>query len=165
MGTVAAGGGLSVAILNRNEPAFYCAPAKAYEALMNRLDDLESLALCKERENDPTIKVSIDDLWAGVFWKSLERMEKAWRKSEGSVQKEASRAPFKPHVLADLLIGLGNDYKIKLRSAWYRMVYRVKDEVLVVTVIAVGKKDRGEVYKDAATRWMLGHAHFRIAIF
>nr|WP_180205451.1 type II toxin-antitoxin system Phd/YefM family antitoxin [Pseudomonas sp. SbOxS1]NYU05553.1 type II toxin-antitoxin system Phd/YefM family antitoxin [Pseudomonas sp. SbOxS1] len=62
MGTVAAGGGLSVAILNRNEPAFYCVPAKEYEAMMSRLEDLELVALCKERENDPTIKVSIDDL-------------------------------------------------------------------------------------------------------
>ena len=62
MGTVAAGRGLPVAILNRNEPAFYCVPVKEYEALMNRLDDLELVALCKERENDPTIKVSIDDL-------------------------------------------------------------------------------------------------------
>ena len=62
MGTVAAGRGASVAILNRNEPAFYCIPAKEYEALMNRLDDLELIALCKERENDPTIKVSLDDL-------------------------------------------------------------------------------------------------------
>jgi len=62
MGTVAAGGGSSVVILNRNEPAFYCVPAKAYEAMMNRLEDLELIALCKERENDPTIKVSIDDL-------------------------------------------------------------------------------------------------------
>ncbi|WP_236187753.1 hypothetical protein [Pseudomonas pharyngis] len=34
------------------------------EALMNRLEDLELIALCKERENDPTIKVSIDDLRA-----------------------------------------------------------------------------------------------------
>ncbi|MCU0091186.1 hypothetical protein N8H72_14525 [Pseudomonas koreensis] len=32
------------------------------EELMNRLEDLELIALCKERENDPTIKVSIDDL-------------------------------------------------------------------------------------------------------
>jgi antitoxin StbD len=62
MGTVAAGGGRSVAILNRNEPAFYCVPAKEYEAMMTRLDDLELIALCKERENDPTIKVSIDNL-------------------------------------------------------------------------------------------------------
>ncbi|MEY2633170.1 MAG: hypothetical protein RIR00_1824, partial [Pseudomonadota bacterium] len=33
MGTVAAGEGFPVAILNRNEPVFYCVPAKAYEAL------------------------------------------------------------------------------------------------------------------------------------
>lgn len=96
MGTVAAGGGLSVAILNRNEPAFYCVPGKEYEAMMNRLDDLELLALCKERENDPTIKVSIDDLLAGVFRKSLERMEKARSKPEGPVQKETSGASCKP---------------------------------------------------------------------
>jgi antitoxin StbD len=30
MGTVAAGEGFPVAILNRNEPAFYCVPAKAF---------------------------------------------------------------------------------------------------------------------------------------
>ena len=36
MGTVAAGEGFPVAILNRNAPAFYCVPAKAYEALMER---------------------------------------------------------------------------------------------------------------------------------
>jgi len=62
MGTVAAGGGSSVAILNRNEPAFYCVPAKEYEAMMERLEDMELLALCRERENDPTVKVSLDDL-------------------------------------------------------------------------------------------------------
>jgi antitoxin StbD len=41
MGTVAAGEGFPVAILNRNEPAFYCVPAKAYEAMLDRLEDLE----------------------------------------------------------------------------------------------------------------------------
>jgi len=30
-----------VAILNRNEPAFYCVPAKAYEAMLERIEDLE----------------------------------------------------------------------------------------------------------------------------
>ena len=41
MGTVAAGDGFAVAILNRNEPAFYCVPARAYEALMDKIEDLE----------------------------------------------------------------------------------------------------------------------------
>ena len=29
MATVSAGDGMAVAVLNRNEPAFYCVPAKA----------------------------------------------------------------------------------------------------------------------------------------
>ena len=30
-----------VAILNRNQPAFYCVPAKTFEALMDKLEDQE----------------------------------------------------------------------------------------------------------------------------
>lgn len=41
MATVAAGEGMAVAVLNRNEPASYCVPAKAYEELMDLVDDLE----------------------------------------------------------------------------------------------------------------------------
>jgi antitoxin StbD len=42
MATVAAGAGMAVAVLNRNEPAFYCVPARAYEELMDLVeDDLE----------------------------------------------------------------------------------------------------------------------------
>lgn len=62
MGTVAAGEGAPVAILNRNEPAFYCVPAKAYEALMERLEDAELNALADSRSNETVIKVKLDDL-------------------------------------------------------------------------------------------------------
>lgn len=62
MGTVAAGDGGPVAILNRNEPAFYCVPAKAYEALMERLEDLELNALADARKDAPVVRVSLDDL-------------------------------------------------------------------------------------------------------
>lgn len=41
MATVAAGKGMAVAVLNHNEPAFYCVPPKAYEDLMDLVDDLE----------------------------------------------------------------------------------------------------------------------------
>jgi len=41
MATVAAGDGMAVAVLNRNEPAFYCVPAKAYEELMDLVEDLQ----------------------------------------------------------------------------------------------------------------------------
>ena len=62
MGTVAAGDGFAVAILNRNEPAFYCVPAKAYEALMDKIEDLELNALADARANEKVIKVVLNDL-------------------------------------------------------------------------------------------------------
>lgn len=62
MGTVAAGDGAPVAILNRNEPAFYCVPAKAYEAMLERLEDIELNAIADSRVDEPVIKVTLDDL-------------------------------------------------------------------------------------------------------
>jgi antitoxin StbD len=62
MGTVAAGEGFPVAILNRNEPAFYCVPAKAYEAMMEKLEDLELNAIAEARRDQPVIKVTLDEL-------------------------------------------------------------------------------------------------------
>ncbi|MDP1935989.1 MAG: type II toxin-antitoxin system Phd/YefM family antitoxin [Hylemonella sp.] len=64
MGTVAAGEGFPVVILNRNEPAFYCVPVKAYEALMDKLEDIELNALAEVRMSDgkPHVKVRLDDL-------------------------------------------------------------------------------------------------------
>ncbi len=62
MDTVASGGGFPVAILNRNETAFYCIPAEAYEVLIDKLEDLELAKLIKEREHEERIKVDINDL-------------------------------------------------------------------------------------------------------
>ncbi|MCO6062230.1 plasmid stabilization protein, partial [Pseudomonas sp. MOB-449] len=46
----------------RNEPAFYCVPAQAYEALLARLEDLELNALADSRQGSPEVEVSLDDL-------------------------------------------------------------------------------------------------------
>jgi antitoxin StbD len=62
MGTVAAGEGAPVAILNRNEPAFYCVPAKAYEAMMDQLEDIELNAIADARMGERRIRVALDDL-------------------------------------------------------------------------------------------------------
>ena len=62
MGTIAAGEGSPVAILNRNKPAFYCVPAKSYELLMEKLEDLELNALAETRKDQPEIEVEIDEL-------------------------------------------------------------------------------------------------------
>ena len=62
MGTVSAGQGQTVAILNRNSPAFYCVPAGAYEALIDRLEDMELNAIADARAGEPVIKVTLDEL-------------------------------------------------------------------------------------------------------
>lgn len=62
MGTVAAGEGAPVAILNRNAPAFYCVPAKAYEAMLERLEDIELNAIADARAKQKVTKVKLDDL-------------------------------------------------------------------------------------------------------
>ena len=62
MAVVQQGDGAPVAILNRNEPVFYAVPAKAYELLMDKLEDIELAAIVKERENQPEIEVDINDL-------------------------------------------------------------------------------------------------------
>jgi len=62
MGTVSTGHGGPVAILNRNEPAFYCIPAKAFEALMEKLEDLELNAISDARAKQKEIAVMLDEL-------------------------------------------------------------------------------------------------------
>ena len=54
--------GFPVAVLNHNRPAAYLVPAAAFEAMMEKLDDIELAKLVKERENQPTIRVDPDDL-------------------------------------------------------------------------------------------------------
>ena len=62
MGTVAAGEGEAVAILNRNEPAFYCVPAAEYQAMVELLEDMELNAIADARMDEVGVPVNIDDL-------------------------------------------------------------------------------------------------------
>ncbi|QCA06854.1 type II toxin-antitoxin system Phd/YefM family antitoxin [Pantoea vagans] len=62
MATVNAGDGYPVAILNRNQPAFYCVPAELYEQMLDALDDQELTKLVYERSNQPLLDVDLDAL-------------------------------------------------------------------------------------------------------
>ena len=66
MVTVAAGEGMAVAVLNRNEPAFYCVPAKACEELMDLVEDLElgRMADARLADGQEPLRVSLDALCA-----------------------------------------------------------------------------------------------------
>lgn len=61
---IEAADGMPLAVLNRNTPAAYLVPAKAWAALMERLEDMELAEIVRQRlsENQEEIEVSIDDL-------------------------------------------------------------------------------------------------------
>jgi antitoxin StbD len=61
-GILADAGDFPIAILNHNKPAAYLLSANAYEALLDRLDDIELGKIAKERQGGKTIKVKLEDL-------------------------------------------------------------------------------------------------------
>jgi mRNA interferase RelE/StbE len=81
---------------------------------------------------------------------------KEWQKLDSTI-----RAQFKkklidrldnPKVESSRLNGMKDCYKIKLRKAGYRLVYQVRDLEIIVSIVAVGKRERNTVYKIAAKR-------------
>ena len=80
-----------------------------------------------------------------------------WQKLDGSV-KEPLRKLLKkqldnPHVPGAALHGaLAGHYKIKLNKQGYRLVYGVHDDVLIVIVMAVDKREDSVVYESAIAR-------------
>ena len=81
---------------------------------------------------------------------------KEWKKLGGNIrsqfEKKLSERLSNPRVPSAKLTGLPDCYKIKLKSAGYRLVYRVDDDRIVVIVVAVGRRDRNLVYRIAAGR-------------
>lgn len=62
MAAVQAGEGFPIVVLNHNKPVFYCVPTDAYEALMDKLEDVELNQISDARIGQKKIKVSLDDL-------------------------------------------------------------------------------------------------------
>ena len=86
---------------------------------------------------------------------------KEWKKLGHTIReqfkKKLAERLDNPHVPSAALSGGANVYKIKLRQAGYRLVYLVEDQIVTVTVIAVGKRDRNEVYVVALSRLRNSH--------
>ncbi len=86
----------------------------------------------------------------------LDEALKEWRKLD-NVMREQFKAKLaerveNPKVPSARLHGTKERYKIKLRNAGYRLVYEVRDKEVLVLVVAVGKRERNEVYKAAERR-------------
>ena len=83
-----------------------------------------------------------------------------WRKLDAGIRvqlvKKLEERMENPRVPSAQLTGTKDRYKIKLRSAGYRLVYEVRDGELVVLVVAIGKRERNAAYKTAARRFSGG---------
>ena len=87
---------------------------------------------------------------------------KEWKKLPRNVQEQfkkvLKRRLQNPHIPSAKLRGsLKNCYKIKLLKAGYRLVYQVKDQTLILTVISVGRRENNLVYISAENK--LKHCH------
>jgi mRNA interferase RelE/StbE len=88
--------------------------------------------------------------------KFLPSAKKEWDKLDNSIKSnfknKLEKCLVNPHIPANRLTGFDNAYKIKLRSAGYRLVYEVDDTDIIVFVIAVGKRENNSVYDKARDR-------------
>jgi mRNA interferase RelE/StbE len=80
--------------------------------------------------------------------------KKAWLKLDPSVRNKLEKTLEKrlhnPFIDSAALSGdLAGCYKIKSKSSGYRLVYKVTESELILLVITVGKRERGESYSDA----------------
>ena len=79
-----------------------------------------------------------------------------WQQLDASVRtplkKKLAERLESPRVPSAALHGMADCYKIKLLSVGYRLIYRVDDAEIFVTVIATGKRDKNKVYRSALDR-------------
>ncbi|EIV7688638.1 type II toxin-antitoxin system RelE/ParE family toxin [Salmonella enterica] len=84
------------------------------------------------------------------------RALKEWQKLGETVKKQFRKKLIdvlsNPRVESARLRELPDCYKIKLKTSGYRLVYQVQDDVVLVVVIAIGKREKSAVYRQADKR-------------
>lgn len=84
------------------------------------------------------------------------RAYKEWKKLGATVQaqfkKKLAEVLIEPRIAKARLHGLPDCYKIKLRSSGWRLVYQVRDNVVTVFVVAIGKREKSAAYQEAGKR-------------
>ncbi len=78
--------------------------------------------------------------------------KKEWDKIDSTIKlhfkKKLDKIICSPRIPKNKLSGYTNIYKIKLKSAGFRLVYEVKDEEIVVLVLSVGKRENNKIYDN-----------------
>ena len=81
---------------------------------------------------------------------------KEWKKLgpviREQLKKKLKERLRKPRIDSAKLSGYADAYKIKLRSAGYRLAYIVIENEITVVVVAVGKRENNDVYEKLNSR-------------
>lgn len=88
----------------------------------------------------------------GFLHAALKEWQKLDANTREQFKKKLAERCENPRVPSAKLFGSKDRYKIKLRGVGYRLVYEVRDEQLVIIVVAVGKRERNEIYRAADRR-------------
>jgi mRNA interferase RelE/StbE len=75
---------------------------------------------------------------------------KEWKNLDASVseqfKKKLAQRVMNPKIPKDKLSGFDDVYKIKLRTAGFRLAYKVEDESITILVLAVAKRENNKIY-------------------
>ena len=81
------------------------------------------------------------------------RAKKQFDRLDTAIQRQIARKleerRHNPRVPGDALSGMAECYKIKLRVRGVRLIYQVRDDVLILLVLAVGSRENEEAYREA----------------
>ena len=85
-----------------------------------------------------------------------QRALKEWHKLGDTIRqqfkKKLAEILDNPRIEANRLRELPDCYKVKLRSAGYRLIYQVIDQDIVVFVVAIDKRENEAAYRKASKR-------------
>ena len=86
----------------------------------------------------------------------IKKSKKEWDKLNATVKeqfkKKLAKRLVEPIVPSDKLSGYENVYKIKLRSSGFRLAYEVREDKVIIVVLAVGKRENNDVYDALKSR-------------
>jgi len=89
-----------------------------------------------------------------------EQAYKEWKKLDINIRDQLKQKLVErlksPRVPSAKLRGSADRYKIKLKGVGYRLVYEVNEKTVTVLVVAVGKRNKNDVYLAAALRFVSG---------
>lgn len=84
------------------------------------------------------------------------RAYKEWKKLGATVKtqfkKKLAEVLVQPRIEKARLHQFPDCYKIKLRTSGYWLVYQVRDNVVTVFVVSIGKREKAAAYQDASKR-------------